>query len=890
MNQNITGNELELYKSFYNTYPDAVLILQEERTIACNELTHRLFKVDDGYKIINKKLSDFSQKEADNLELVDHLTKCLVKGKDTFSWYFQNTKGEQINAKVFLSTIEIDKKILVQAILRNDTVKNTKQNQEQQLKAITVALDQSAIISIADTEGKIIKVNEEFCKVSQYSEKELLGKDHNIVNSAYHPKEFWQDMWRTIARGKTWRADVKNKAKDGSFYWMDTVINPMLDNNGKIMSYLSIRYLITDRKKIEFELQTRQEQLQTTEEELRQNIEELEAQRDYIQEVNNEIKAKSDISDRNNHALLELNKSKDIYTGNLGIAFEEITKKVANILNIERVGIWKYDTTNETKITAQKQYETTEEGYIFTKGTEIKQKDTPKYFEDILAEKNIVADFAQNHPALVEFVDGYLTPLGIKSMLDVPYFLVGELAGVICCEAQNTYRNWTHEDITFVKGVSDIITIAIETEQKIKEQEKVKQNFEKFQATQEAMREKQALIEESKIALEKQNQKLASNEAVLKKAFEKMKLQKLQLIESINSLQTQEEELRQNMEELEATQEAMAQKQKLIEESKIALEKQNEKLASNEAVLKKAFEKMKQQDIKLRESFDALQTQDEELRQNMEELQTTQEVMAYQKDVLEISNRQITKSISYAKTIQNAFLPSNTQMKALLPESFVIYKPKDIVSGDFYWLSEHENKILVGVIDCTGHGVPGAFMSLVGSNILSEVINQNGYLQPNLILQELHKGVVKKLNQKEGANNDGMDLTLCLIEKKSNNQTLLTFGGVKQNLYIVRGKELIELKGNRRSIGGGKRDDKRDYMQEEIILQKDDSVFLATDGYADQANKERKSFSKNAFRNLMVEVGHLPAKEQMKIFEKRLASHQKDTEQRDDITVLGFKI
>ncbi len=1042
MNQNITGNELQLYKSFYTTHPDAILVLQDGVIIVCNELAQELFQVNDKQELINKPLSDFSsndiQTELQSAEINHHLNKCLLDGKDTFEWTFVNGKGDKIDVKIFLSKILIDEKNLIQVVLRNITrVEYTQsEDSEQQLKAIKEALDRSVIISIADTEGKIIKVNEVFCQVSQYSEKELLGKDHNIVNSDYHSKEFWQDMWQTTARGKIWRADVKNKAKDGSFYWVDTVINPMLDNNGKIMSYLSIRYLITDRKNQELEIQINQEQLQTTEEELRQNLEELEAQRDYIQEVNKEAKEKSEISERNSQALLELNKSKDIYTGNLDIAFEEITKKVANILNIERVGIWQYNTTNEVKITAQKQYETTEKGYIFTKGAEVKQKDTPIYFADLVTEKNIIADFAHNHPALVEFVDAYLIPLKINSMLDIPYFVDGEFAGVICCETQGQYKNWTLEDISFVKGVTDIITIVTKTWQQLEEQQKVKQNekllfhfldripagvliidkngfpffanelvkemlgkgivpfgegdgiatvypakiagtdedypqeklpvflalqgkssrvenmeiikdnkrillgvnaspiatdnqdigyaiavfqditerkaqelevkkknaelvateeelrqnMEELQATQEAMREKQTRIEESKVALEKQNQKLASNEAVLKKAFEKMKAQEKELRENLGFMQAHEEEIRQNMEELEATQEAMEQKQKLIEESKIALEKQNEKLVSNEAVLKKAFEKMKQQDIKLRESLDALQTQEEELRQNMEELQTTQEVMAYQKDILEISNRQITKSISYAETIQKAILPSKKLIKEVLPESFVIYKPKDIVSGDFYWLSKHENKILVGVIDCTGHGVPGAFMSLVASNILGEIVNQKGILEPNNILNELHKGVVKKLNQKEGANNDGMDLTLCLLEEIPNNQTQLTFGGVKQDLYIVRDKELIELKGNRRSIGGEKRDDERNYTQESIVLQKNDAVFLATDGYADQANEDRKSFSKKNFRELMLEVAHLSAKEQMKIFETRLDHHQKATEQRDDITLLGIKL
>ncbi|WP_338760724.1 SpoIIE family protein phosphatase [Bernardetia sp. ABR2-2B] len=861
MNQNITGNELQLYKSFYKTYPDAILVLQEGVILMCNELAQVLFQVNDKKEILNKSivgfLSNHSQKEFQSTEITHHLDKCLLEGKDVFDLVFQNIKGEYIDLKVFLSKIKIDGKNLIQVVLRDDT------EEKQQLKSIIGALDKSAIISIADKEGKITKVNEEFCRISKYNEKELLGKDHRIVNSGYHPKEFWQEMWQTIARRKTWRKEVKNKAKDGSFYWVDTVINPMLNSEGKIISYLSIRYLITDRKEQELQIQINQEQLQTTEEELRQNLEELEAQRDYIQEINKEIKEKSEISERNSQALLKLNKSKDIHKGNLDIAFEEITTSVAKNLNIERVGIWKYDTTNEAKIIAQKQYETTKDAATFSKGVEIMQKDVPTYFADLVAEKDIVADFSQNHPALVEFVDTYLIPLKINSMLDVPYFVDGEFAGVICCETQGKYKNWTDEDIAFVKGIGDIITITIKQQQQLKEQYRVK----------------------------KQNEKLAANEEVLKKTFHKMKEQELQLKESVNSLQTQEEELRQNMEELETIQEAMEQKQLQIEASKTALEKQNEKLASNEAVLKKAFQKMKTQDIKLRESYDALQTQEEELRQNMEELQTTQEAVEYQKNILEVSNRQITKSISYAETIQKAILPSETLIQEVLPESFVIYKPKDIVSGDFYWVSKHENKTLVGVIDCTGHGVPGAFMSLVASNILSEIINQRGILQPNIILQDLHKGVVKKLNQKEGANNDGMDLTLCLLEETSDNQTQLTFGGVKQNLYIIRSKELIELKGNRRSVGGGRRgDDNRSYNQESVILKKNDTVFLATDGYADQANKERKSFSKKRFRELMIEVGSLSAKEQRNILEKRLAQHQQTTEQRDDITVLGFKI
>lgn len=296
-------NQLELYNTFYDTYPDAVFVLQEGVIVVCNELAQLLFQIHDKQELINKKLSDFlAQKKIEEIDLEHHFKKCLSEGKKTFEQVFQNKKGELIYTKVFLSKIKVNES-LIQVIVRDTTEqqKAEKQLEEQHQKVRTIidALDKSAIISIADKQGKITKVNKEFCQVSQYSEQELLGKDHRIVNSGHHPVEFWQEMWRTTSRGKTWRADVKNKAKDGSFYWVDTVINPMLDGEGKIDSYLSIRYLVTGRKQQEFDLQANQEQLRTSEEELRQNLEELEAQRDYIQEINDDIKIKSEIIEKN---------------------------------------------------------------------------------------------------------------------------------------------------------------------------------------------------------------------------------------------------------------------------------------------------------------------------------------------------------------------------------------------------------------------------------------------------------------------------------------------------------------------------------------------------------------------------------------------------------------
>ncbi|WP_291722309.1 PAS domain S-box protein [Bernardetia sp.] len=933
------GNTLQLYTSFYSNYPDAILLLENEEIISSNALAQKLLKIDDEQQLLGKKLSNFSANHSQtNTQLLSYLETCGKEGKTEFDWNFESNK-KIIPTKVFLSKLEIGDKMLTQVILRGNA---EEQHHHQQLKAITEALDRSAIISIADKKGKITKVNKEFCKVSKYSEEELIGKDHNIVNSGYHTKEFWQQMWQDISRGKTWRADVKNKAKDGSHYWVDTVINPMLDNNGKVMSYLSIRYLITDKKEKEFEIQNVQEKLRKQAEQFHLAVR---GTADGIwdwQILTNTIYFAPRWKEMLGYKEDELANSFDTFNE---LLYEEDKERVSENLNQFLEGkIKDYDIEFRMK---------TKDGgikWIHTRGALLRDKDgnpmrmagahaditkrkeeeqeLRRLQKELFVEKNLSELIIANIPQAVFWKDLDFNYLGCnklfaegagkdcadeiigKSDFDMPWAKHAGLyrkddkqimeqnepkLGIV--EPQITAdgkERWVRTNkiplrdekgkVFGVLGMYEDITEQKSKEALIQEQNEklllsemeLRQNMEILQMTQEEMLEKQELVE-------KQNKKLFSSEAILKKALSKMKIQESDLKDTVEELQSQEEELRQNMEELSATQEEMVKKQILVE-------KQKSKLEANEAVLKKALEKMKKQEYVLKESVEQLQTQEEELRQNMEELHATQEVLANQKEELELTNKQTTKSIQYAQTIQSAFLPPQSSFDNLLSESFIIYKPKDIVSGDAYWLSSHENKILIGVIDCTGHGVPGAFMSLVANNLLNEIINQRGIIQPNLILNELHKGVVQKLNQREGANNDGMDLSLCLLEPATDNTTRLTFGGVKQNLYLCRGQELLELRGNRRSIGGSKRLDDRKYEQESIILEAKDAIYLATDGYADQANEERKSFSKKRFRELIQEVGQLSMKEQGKIFIAQLEDHQKDTAQRDDITLIGFRV
>ena len=298
--------------------------------------------------------------------------------------------------------------------------------------------------------------------------------------------------------------------------------------------------------------------------------------------------------------------------------------------------------------------------------------------------------------------------------------------------------------------------------------------------------------------------------------------------------------------------------------------------------------KLHRQQSEIQEKNEQLLIGEKELRRNMKQLQLTQEVLEEQKQQLEMEHRKTQESIHYAKRIQFSILPSDQQREIIVPESFVIYRPKDIVSGDFYWISKSGSKTITSVIDCTGHGVPGSLVSLIGNNLLNEAINEHRLTAPAKILDYLDVKVRVKLKQDEGSNRDGMDLGLCVIEASTNDEYKLTYGGAKNTLFVVSDGELVTLKGDRKSIGGHKGN--FSFTQQEMMLRKGDCIYLTTDGFIDQANPARERFGSKRLRALIGNVHHLSMIEQGRLFEKELDDHRQNTEQRDDINLIGIRI
>jgi len=261
-----------------------------------------------------------------------------------------------------------------------------------------------------------------------------------------------------------------------------------------------------------------------------------------------------------------------------------------------------------------------------------------------------------------------------------------------------------------------------------------------------------------------------------------------------------------------------------------------------------------------------------------------------QKEEIEEQKKHIMDSIHYARRIQNAILPSYNMIGEHLQNYFVLYLPKDIVSGDFYWFHDADGLFMVAAVDCTGHGVPGAFMSIVGFNQLNHVVSVKKARTASIILDELNKGVITTLNENKGSGSikDGMDMALCILDTKSGKAE---FAGANNPMYLIRNNELIKYKGDRFPIGAFEGLEPQLFKNNEIDLSPGDCLYLFSDGYADQfGGPENKKFMYKKFEDLLVKINGEPMEVQKEILLSRLNEWKGRNEQVDDILVIGIRI
>lgn len=258
-------------------------------------------------------------------------------------------------------------------------------------------------------------------------------------------------------------------------------------------------------------------------------------------------------------------------------------------------------------------------------------------------------------------------------------------------------------------------------------------------------------------------------------------------------------------------------------------------------------------------------------------------------DIPTRQQKEITDSIYYASYIQSALMPSREEWDRILPESFIYYNPKDIVSGDFYWIRKNRNIILVVAADCTGHGVPGAFMSILGISFLNEIYTKGNIPSAKSVLNQLREKVMKALRQTGNAMEpkDGLDIALCIIDTESGT---LQFAGANNPVYILRNQELIEIKGDKMPIGIAP-EMETSFSNHTFQLQPDDTLYLFTDGYPDQfGGINGEKFKYRNFRNLLLKLQKYTLEEQGKKIATVLENWKGEHWQVDDILVIGFKV
>ncbi len=264
-------------------------------------------------------------------------------------------------------------------------------------------------------------------------------------------------------------------------------------------------------------------------------------------------------------------------------------------------------------------------------------------------------------------------------------------------------------------------------------------------------------------------------------------------------------------------------------------------------------------------------------------------IIEHQKEIVEEKQKEIVDSINYAQRIQSAILPDPSEIGNVFTDAFIFFKPKDIVSGDFFWMATINEYNFIVAADCTGHGVPGGFMSMLGSSLLNEIIIEKKIIEPGEILDMLRVKIILALKQKgdSGENKDGMDMVLCRFNKKKKE---LVFAAANNPLWMIRSGEMQEWKADKQPVGIFTGEQKM-FSQQSISLQDGDSIYLFTDGFADQfGGPKGKKFKYKQMQDLLLENSTLSMKEQEVCLENDFQTWKGNLDQVDDVCVIGIKI
>ncbi len=596
-------------------------------------------------------------------------------------------------------------------------------NTQYENEKLSTAVSQTSnSVLITDLKGNIEFANDAFESISGYSREEVLGKNPRIFKTNYLSKEIYQKLWKTISSGKVWKGEFHNRRKDGTTYWEEATISPILDRKGIIQNYIAVKEDITERKKVADKL--------------------------HSMALFAELNPEPVMRFADNGLILQSNKAaNDIFNKEtlIGLEIQSLVEESKSINFCE-----------------------------FIESNKIQTIDT---------------QFGNKHYRFI-------------------------LKGI--------------NEIHVCQMYGSDITVRIEAQ---KEAESMAL-FAKLNPEPVFRFNKDGIILQSNPA---------SNDAFQFESIVNMEIS--ELIPEISDI---------NFEEF-------------IDQNKLL------------TITANTEDKIMRFILRGLDHLNVCQIYGSDI---------TERVKAQQK--IEEQKKSITDSILYAKRIQNAILPNHSVMDKYFADHFIYFKPRDIVSGDFYWMTESDDKLVLVAADSTGHGVPGAFMSMLGISFLNEIVNKKSCEKASTILEELRKLVKSTLAQSgDQASSDGMDVALVIFDKE---KMKINYAGAYNPLYIVRNEELLITKANRMPIGSYLIDDKP-FTNHEIDIQKGDSLFIFSDGYADQfGEKTNTKFSSKALKTLLTEISKNTAQEQSEILEQRFQEWKGDYKQIDDVLIIGGKI
>ena len=815
--------------------------------------------------------------------------------------------------------------------------------QEKKLSTVINNLPTGIVIT-NPTDGKIIMANqraEQLLRLPNQPEESLIGQS---MVGFYVEDDGRKRLLEGLQKdGKLSGLRLLAHSPDGP-KWVSVYARMIqLDGNTNILaSFIDIEKQLRYEKQLEEQgevMRQKNEELQKMEEELRQNVEELQAQRDFVEQANEQIKRRNKAINRHSKVLMGLSKHQHIQKGNWEDALELLTNTVSQVLDIGQVSVWDYR-QNSQKLYCEKLFE--RESFSYRAGQSLDKHRASAYFQRLFTDRVFSTHNAHEEAGTKELSKAAILGEEVQSTVEASYLINGELKGVLRCENLGTPREWQLEELSFVKAIAEMLALVYQNSQQAQANIYVRKSTEILSQ----LAKNELLIRgDWKGFLEEITQQCAHHSSISRvsvwefqsedledvhleciKLYELDKkgysegviLKKSDFPEYFRALSRQQPIIAHKAREHQATacfNQGYFDKFDIYSlldvpyfingrlKGLICCEQQGHErtwtledqlfiksLADLVTVAYQNAIQLEQQQALSQTNAELRNTQ-QKLEQNLLDLEATRTALSAQKETLDQEHRNTLNSIEYAKTMQQAILPQEGTKQQLFPESFIIYWPKDIVSGDFYWMSGDENRKVLAVIDCTGHGVPGAFMSIIGYNLLSEIILQQNCYTPPEILKKLHAGVVKSLRQGEGANDDGMDLSICVIEPHENGQVKVQFEGAKSNMYYTDQGGLKVVKGTRRSVGG-KHASRRDveFTSKEVIMQQGDMIYLSTDGLQDQNNSKRRRFSSQNLRKLIQEMHAFPAEKQKEYIEATVSRFMGKAEQRDDITLVGVRV